>query len=125
MLACSGKSNPQHASINVIDLKREKALGLDEISKHLPASRGARKVSFTTVLRWIQKGARAADGRLVRLEALRLGSRWVSSLEAVQRFAENLASTPDDATPACTPRGPGRIRRGAGKAGELLVREGI
>ncbi len=42
------------------------------------------------VLRWILHSARNPAGEIVRLEAVRLGSRWMTSREALQRFAEQL-----------------------------------
>jgi hypothetical protein len=109
----------------VIDLTSEKALGLDEICKILPPSRGAKKTSFTTVLRWIQKGARAANGQVVRLEALRLGCKWISTREAVQRFALKLTEGATSDAPNATPRTPGRRQRAAEQAGQQLTSMGI
>jgi hypothetical protein len=51
---------------------------------------------LSTLLRWIGKGARAHSGEVVRLEAIRLGSRWHTSQEALQRFAAALTPQPTD-----------------------------
>jgi hypothetical protein len=42
-----------------------------------------------TVIRWILDGIQAGDRR-VRLEAVRIGSRWLTSEEALRRFADRL-----------------------------------
>ena len=46
-----------------------------------------------TVLRWILTGLKSPAGELVRLEGIRIGGKWLTSKEAMQRFAERL--TPD------------------------------
>jgi hypothetical protein len=60
---------------------------------------------LSCVLRWVLDGVPGPDGRRVRLEALRLGGRWVTSAEALQRFGERLTPAgPADAAPAPRPR---------------------
>jgi hypothetical protein len=59
----------------------------------------------------------------VRLEALRVGRRWRTSLEAAQRFFA--ATTPDLSEPAVAPRSAGRRAKAASKAGQQLERMGI
>jgi hypothetical protein len=76
----------------MIDLTGESILSLKEAAKILPSFRSGRPVSFACVWRWVQKGCRATNGRKVKLEALRLGSRWITSREALQRFAEQLTA---------------------------------
>jgi hypothetical protein len=83
----------------MIDLSTETLLSLAEAAKLLPPARLGKPVTFQCVLRWVQEGARGADGRPVTLEALRLGGRWVTSREALQRFAEAL-TLPTAANPA-------------------------
>jgi len=58
-------------------------------------------------VRWILNGTKRQDGQLVRLEALRMGSRWITSVEAIQRFAEAL--TPG-AQPAPKPPHQGGVK---------------
>lgn len=43
-----------------------------------------------TVWRWCRCGAKAPDGRVVKLECTRIGSRWLTSKGAVRRFAAAL-----------------------------------
>jgi hypothetical protein len=68
-------------------------------------------------------GARGPNGERVKLEALRLGGRWVSSREALQRFAEAL--TPHTDTPASATRTPRQRRRASERAARELERLGI
>jgi hypothetical protein len=74
----------------VIDLSTESILSLRDAARLLPPARLGRPVSFQCLLRWVLDGSRAPDGTLVRLEALRVGGRYVTSREALQRFAEAL-----------------------------------
>jgi len=76
----------------VIDWTAEIALSLASAAKLVPPARNGRRCHLSTILRWILRGAKAPDGTIVRLEACRVGSRWLTSREALQRFA--LALTP-------------------------------
>ncbi len=69
------------------------SLSLPQAAKRLPPSRNGRPVSTSTLVRWILHGLLGPDGEIVRLEAVRLGSRWVTDEGALQRFVERL--TPD------------------------------
>ena len=74
----------------MINLATETLVALAEGTRLIPPARNGRRCHLSTLLRWIQKGARAPDGTLVRLEAIRLGGRWMTTREALQRFAERL-----------------------------------
>jgi hypothetical protein len=109
----------------MIDLKTEKGIRLAEAARLVPPSRGARSTHISTVLRWIVKGARAPAGGLVRLEAVRLGGKWITSAEAVQRFCEKLTPDFEGAQDLPTPRTPGRRRKASERAEKELARLGI
>lgn len=105
----------------MIDLATESTLSLSHAARLLPAGRGDRPVSLSCVLRWVLRGARSPNGDLVRLDALRLGGRWITSREAIQRFAEAL--TPrlvDDARVRRTPTARQRASERADRALEKL-----
>jgi hypothetical protein len=89
-------------------------------ARGIPGYRGNPTTKPSTVFRWITKGTRAADGRVIKLEAVRVGSRWLTSRGAVARFVEALtqAATPT-ATPP-TPRSPAARRKASERAGEEL-----
>jgi hypothetical protein len=110
--------------IRMIDLSTESALSLNQAAGILPAGRGGRPVSLGCILRWVLDGAKAPDGNRVRLEAVRLGGRWVTSREAVQRFAEALTPRLSDARMS-SPRTPRRRERANARAVKELEAAGI
>ena len=71
----------------MIDLLTEHVVTLVEAARLVPPGRGGRPTHLSTLLRWINPGVRG-----VRLEAARLGGRWVTSREALQRFADRLTA---------------------------------
>jgi hypothetical protein len=89
-----------------------------------PAPRG-KKTHISTIVRWIKKGATAPDGTRVRLEAVRLGGRWVTSREALQRFADRLTPQLDGATPGSEVRSPKRRQKASERAAAELERLGM
>jgi hypothetical protein len=109
----------ESSEADMIDLKTERPIPLAEAARLVPAARNGKRCHESTLFRWITKGIRG-----VKLEALRLGGRWVTSREALQRFAERL--TPDlEATPRPVPRSPARRRRASERAAKELERIGI
>lgn len=109
----------------MIDLLKETTRGLSEAARRLPSARQGKPVTLSCMLRWIMKGVRLPDGQIVRLEAVRLGGRWITSDEALQRFVE--AQTPDFAveeTPA-PPRSPTARQRASSKAARRVEKLGI
>jgi len=108
----------------VIDPTSEETLSLAAAARLMPPTRNGRRCHLSTILRWILHGARAPNGTIVRLEACRIGSRWLTSRQALRRFAEAL--TPAlDATTQPTPRGSGKRRRASDRAAEELKRLGM
>jgi hypothetical protein len=107
----------------MIDLATETTISLNEAARQLPPGRRGRPVTFSCVLRWILDGVRLPSGEVVRLEAIRLGGRWLTSREALQRFAER--QTPRlDSTPE-TPRSAGKRQRASERAAAELTEAGI
>ncbi len=76
------------------DLLTEQFLSIDQIAKLLPPNRQGKPVNFSTIYRWIFTGVRSIAGDRVRLEATRMGGRWLISREALQRFSATLGSIP-------------------------------
>jgi hypothetical protein len=108
----------------MLDLTNEPLQPLATIASWIPPAHGGRKTHLSTVLRWILKGARAHDGTKVRLEAVRLGGRWMSSREAFQRFAERL--TPRfEVTPPAIAGSPMARTKAAERAEKELERMGV
>jgi hypothetical protein len=67
-----------------IDLTSETVINLDQAARRLPPGRNGRPVHISTLVRAITRGDRHGH----KLEALRIFSRWVTSAEALQRWAE-------------------------------------
>jgi hypothetical protein len=88
--------------MRMIDLANETLLGLAAAGRRLPAA-GGKPVHPSTVFRWVTTGVRGPDGSRVRLNGVRVGGRWMTSVEALDRFA--CALTPSfDIEPAAAPR---------------------
>ena len=100
----------------MIDLQNETVVTLVEATNFLPRRRRGRKVHISTLYRWTQRGFRG-----VKLETLRLGGGLVTSIEALQRFAERL-SAPEGSAKA---RSDVQRRRDNEQAARELDRIGI
>jgi len=102
-----------------IDILNETILSLRDAAKLVPPYRIGRPVSFNCVLRWILDGSRAVNGQTVKLEAVRLGARWVTSREALARFAQALTPTMKDRTAGPAPTTKQRRKQADHAASEL------
>jgi Protein of unknown function (DUF1580) len=108
----------------VIDISLEQPLALAVAVKLIPPGRNGKRCHLSTLLRWIMRGSKAPDGAIVRLEAIRLGGRWLTSREAIQRFAEKL--TPHMGVEAPTPLRSKMARTHASeRAAVELARRGV
>jgi hypothetical protein len=76
----------------MFDLTTERPIGLREAAKIPPSFRQDTPTHISTVLRWITKGVKLANGEVVRLEGARLGGRWTTTIEAVERFMQRLTT---------------------------------
>jgi hypothetical protein len=72
------------------------------------------------VFRHIVKGVRAANGEVIRLEAVRAGSRWLTSVEAIARFYERLTAAELEAAEAASDSAATSDRRDRGAATKQL-----
>jgi hypothetical protein len=64
-------------------LLTEELIPLAAAAKLFPGARGAARVNPAIVHRWCIKGTRSPDGRVVKLEFVRAGSRILTSRQAV------------------------------------------
>jgi hypothetical protein len=110
--------------VSTTTLIGETLLSLSQAARRLPPGRNGRPVTLSCLLRWVLDGAPGPDGRRVRLGAVRLGGRWLTSVEALARFAAALTPRLDD-DPAPAPRTPKQRRRASDRAGKELDRVGI
>ena|SRR5437016_13994703 len=107
----------------MIDITNEQTLRLAEAARIVGKGRGGKPLHESTVLRWILRGVPGPDGERVRLEGLRLGGHWITSREAIQRFAEAL--TPDLGAAPRLARSPTARKRSSEAAGRRLEKLGI
>jgi hypothetical protein len=102
----------------------EQLLSLPQAARRLPPGRRNRPVSLSCVLRWVLDGVPGPGGQRVRLEGVRVGGRWLTSVEALARFAAALTPRLDD-DPAPAPRTPKQRQRESERAGKKLDAVGI
>ncbi len=106
------------------DILSETTVSLGAAARSLPPSRRGRPVSISCLFRWIRDGVKLPSGVVVRLEAVRLGGRWITSIEALKRFADR--QTPDfEDGRSPTPRSAAATKRAADSASQQLERLGI
>jgi hypothetical protein len=97
----------------MINILSEQPFTLRQIAALLPGSNN-RPVSYFTVWRWARGGHKG-----VQLETMPLGRRLVTSMEAVQRFMEALASKDAPTPPVRTARSQSEVDR------RLMEKHGI
>jgi hypothetical protein len=92
----------------------EKLFSPAAIAARIPSHRDKAHVNSATVFRWIVRGVKTPGGGVIKLEAIKVGSFWRTSMEAVGRFSARLtaASTSDAPPPAPAPS-PKQCRRAA------------
>ncbi|MEX2389193.1 MAG: DUF1580 domain-containing protein [Phycisphaeraceae bacterium] len=69
----------------MIDIHEDQLIPIREVPKRLPARPSGRQMHISAIYRWIQRGVRG-----VKLEAVKIGGSSYTSLEALQRFSEQL-----------------------------------
>src|SRR5262245_36694299 len=72
-------------------------LTLHEAAQLVPG-RGRRRVHAATLARWIAKGVIAPDGRRVRLRAVKLGPKYLTSRRWIEEFGAAQMPTFSDAS---------------------------
>jgi Protein of unknown function (DUF1580) len=80
-------------------LLSETLVSFGQAAALFPPFRLGRPVSPSCVWRWHRHGVRLPDGRVVRLEAVRVAGRFLTTIEAVHRF---IAAQQPDAAPSPT-----------------------
>ena len=105
-----------------IDILKERMISLAQAAKLFPPARRGRPVTPNAIWRWVSTGVRLASGTVVRLEAVKVSGRWLTSEEAVVRFIA--AQQPVD-TAASEGAGARATRGNAQAADEALQQLGI
>ena len=101
----------------MIDVAVEQLLHVRMVPRLLPPRPNGRRVHISAVYRWMSRGVRG-----VRLESVKVGGSTYTSVEALQRFADQLTGS-ESAQPAraATPRRREReIERAARRLHEIL-----
>ena len=75
----------------MIDIDTEDLLSLAAAARTLPPLRQERPVNKATLFRWAVNGLKATDGTVVKLDAIRVGARWVTSRQALARFIQAMS----------------------------------
>jgi hypothetical protein len=96
----------------IIDLKRQ-------APAFLGLSRNGKPVHYSFLIRAVLKGSNG-----VRLEAVRVGRRWVTSVEAIQRWAERQTPAAAESLPPKS-RSTVRRRKAAALADSELNKRGV
>jgi hypothetical protein len=66
---------------------------IPQAARSLPSGRKGQPTHSATITRWITGGSKGPDGEIIRLKAVRLGGRWLTTRRWLDEFAERL--TPD------------------------------
>lgn len=105
----------------------ETLISLADAATRIPSFRAGRATNASTIFRWAKDGVRGPDGRRLKLETVRIVSRWVTSVEALTRFLEAQNPPPADVAQAEEVQrvaSPARQRRAAARAMAELERRG-
>jgi hypothetical protein len=105
------------------EIQSGEGLSLSAAGRLFPAHRGPGSVAPSTIFRWVKTGSKTTDGRLIKLEAVRLGNRWLTSRSALNRFVGALTAAVDPA-PQPPPRSATARNRASTAAGRKLKEMG-
>ncbi len=83
-------------------LANEDLLGLSEAREVFGPDRFGRLLTRGGVRLWIERGLRAPNGSVVKLEAAMVSGRWVTTREAVARFVARVSGRAPAPEPALT-----------------------
>src|SRR5262245_18223544 len=92
----------------LIDVSSEEIVTFSQLARRLPRRRNDRPVHVSTIHRWRIHGVKGA-----RLECVKIGGGWCTSMEAFQRWVDQLTAiqTGDEPSPASPQQGRGRNKR--------------
>jgi hypothetical protein len=103
-----------------VNLKTETVVDLNQASRYLGLGRNRRPMHLSTLVRAITRGVKGH-----RLEALRIGNRWLTSIEALQRWGERQAAASASPVGESPHRTSAARRRSDERAAAELDRRGI
>jgi hypothetical protein len=101
-------------------------ISFPELARRFPAARGRGRLNPATAYRWALDGIALPDGGRLRLEAVRLGGRYLTTEAALLRFiaAQQAAVGAREIEAASRTATPNQRRRAAEQAGAVLERRG-
>jgi hypothetical protein len=109
---------PELQQISVTGDPADRWISLSQAAALIPSQSSSKPVLAAVVARWISRGVKAPDGRRVRLQAVRCGSRWMTTRAWLEQFArDQTPSFNDDIKP---PQSDSRRERAAREAGKRL-----
>src|SRR5688572_1327869 len=112
-------SNHQQLAATLLS---ERLIPVDEVPSIVPTARNGRPMHRSAVWRWVSKGLRGPVGERVRLEAVRIGRRWVTSHEGLARFFARLTPDPGSSDLAARPTSAPALRE---STRSTLARHGL
>ncbi|MBP3956853.1 DUF1580 domain-containing protein [Gemmata sp. G18] len=117
---------PDAAPQVLTEIQAGDGLSLARAGRLFPGHRGGVAVDPSTVFRWVTAGARGTNGDRVKLEAVRVGGRWLTSHAAVARFVTVLTAVSEQpvAVPPSVTRSSNTRRKTAERAAEKLKQMG-
>ena len=95
----------------------EPKISLSQAAGRYPGSRGAERTHPATLTRWILRGFRLPYGHHIHLEAVKCGSRWLTSEAALERFFAALTAAARPESSIGQTRGIAAVNRAAIRAG--------
>ncbi|MCE9566599.1 MAG: DUF1580 domain-containing protein [Planctomycetes bacterium] len=99
---------PLHSKAETDRILSETGITVSELASRIPGTGLGSRINTCTVTRWIMRGVLGPDGNRVCLEAAKIGGKWVTSLEAYERF---VAATTNHSVPPAGDAIPADISR--------------
>lgn len=101
----------------MIDLKHEQLIEIRSVPRHLPKRPSGKRIHISAVYRWISRGVRG-----ITLESIVIGGTRYTSIEALERFSEQLSAGPSrqSGPPTTTRRRIREQERAAREAAKIL-----
>jgi hypothetical protein len=103
----------------------ENPIGLSALAQRIRSHRRKGHVTAQCVWRWLTKGVELSDGSVVKLEAIRLAGRYLTSWAAFERFVVAQQTNGGAAVMPAPTRSPAKRERSSKKAEHILTRAGI
>ena len=113
------------------NLLKEDCISFAKAARRLPKVRGEKHLAPSTLYRWAMKGRRARDGKIIRLQTIRIGGTNCTSMEALERFfarlgGHELDSTDNPTKPDTDPSPQDKsVQKRVKRANEILRQRGV